>query len=536
MKIEIVSFGGKVARGSPAKIRPPFGTAAENIEVEDGQTRAVAAPQLVTTLPTAGVKSIYRFGQTGTNPAQHWFAWALDVDVVKGAVAKDTQERTFFTGAGVPRFTVASIATGLGPMPAASYPLGLAAPTNAPVLAPVAGTGAATGDLPGGLTRRSYVYCHVNEFGDIGPPSPVGVIDCLVGQHVTLSELQSVPPNGAPTSSRFIYRAEAGGFLFVAEIASGGDTFVDTLASDQLGEEITSTQYDPPPTDMIGLIGLPNGLMAGHTAQDIYLCEPYRGYAWPEDYRLTVPNRIVALSPVAQGFVALTVAAPAMFYGTDPQSMTQEPTKFLQPCVSKRSVVSNGADTLYASGEGICVIGASPAAVITEHIFDRKGWEQLNPSSIIGAWYDGDYVGSYFDGVARRGFMLNTATGNWTDLPDLAATAFYRDTVSGKLYCCIADAIYEFRGAATTLTPRWESAEARTQELDFRAARVVSAQYPVTFRLWADGFIRDEITVTDSEPFLVSPGLATRWKVGFAGRVPESMALATTVEELKDTQ
>lgn len=536
MKVAFGPFGGKRARGAPTLLPPPFAVAADNVDPAQGDFRGLPRPALVATLAKPVVNTIYRFGQALASATQFWFHWAGDVDVVKGAVAKDTHERTFFTGDGVPKFTTASLGTTGSDLPSAALPLGLPPPATAPTLAPVPGTGAATGDLPGGLTRRQYVYCFVNEFGDIGPPSPVAVIDCYVGQHVTLSALETVPSNLAPISGRWVFRAEAGTYLFVAEVGPTGATFVDDKASDDLGEEITSVQYDPPPADMTGLIALPNGIMAGHTDYDVYICEAYRPYAWPEDFRLAVHFKIVALAAVGQGFVALTVGAPYLFIGTDPASFSQERVNFLQPCVAKRSVVSTGAEAIYASAAGLCVVGMGAPSVLTDALFTREQWAQYNPHTIRATWHDGWYIGTWDDDGVRRGFMFSPAGSVWVDLPAFGATAFYRDTVTDSLYCAIDGDVYKWKGSTEQYSPRWLSPRVRTPYANFAVMRVVASEYPATVRVYGDGTLRDEVVVHGPEVEKLSPDNAYTWQIEVAGGVVESVQLATSPEELGPAQ
>lgn len=125
-------FGGMSPKTSPRLLSEKFAQKAVNINLMSGELRALKSNLQISTslLSKAGVKkSIYRFGQD-QGETQYWFHWTTDVDVVRGNIADDTAERTYYTGDGVPKYTYSPLAvTGGGTdYPYGFYTLGVIKP------------------------------------------------------------------------------------------------------------------------------------------------------------------------------------------------------------------------------------------------------------------------------------------------------------------------------------------------------------------------------------------------------------------------
>jgi len=128
----INAFGGMVPMASPRLLDTRYATKAVNINLTSGEAKPLRAPLQIgnNILSKVGVKkSIYRFGQDRTE-LDYWFHWLTDVDVVRGSIADDTTERTYFTGDGVPKYTYSPIAVqgGTTNYPFASFTLGVIKP------------------------------------------------------------------------------------------------------------------------------------------------------------------------------------------------------------------------------------------------------------------------------------------------------------------------------------------------------------------------------------------------------------------------
>lgn len=497
---------------------------AENVYTDRGGLRSMRAPEHVLDLEKSDVQTIYRFGQALDSETQYWFHWDEDVDVVKGPIANDTDERTYWTGDGAPKYTTASLGTSGDDLPSASRPLGVSAPLTAPSLD-------ATGDPleDAGSETRVYIYTFVTDDGAESAPSAPATIDIVTGEGVTISNMETTADNGAVLATKRIYRAQQGLYLFVAEIPAATTSYDDTLESASLGEPCPSIEWDMPPETLTALTGGPNGMMAGVDGYTVRLCAPYRPHAWPMAYSQTVDYPCVGLGQFGQSFVVLTTGWPFILTGVDPGSMTLAPAKLYQPCVSKRSIVSAAGSVIWASPDGLIALSQDGESNLTEGIFTEDQWRALHPETLIGAWHEGWYVGSYDTGDGRRAFRLRPGTTEWIDLPGIEFTAAYRDTVGDALYLCIDDAVHKF-GAGEQLAMRWRSGEVVTPLSDFVVARV-TGDYPVTFKLYRDDTLRFTKSVDSDEPFKLPAGLGRSWSVEAATTTGAVVAMAIATSE-----
>ena len=169
-RIRINSFAGMVPRITSRHLDDNQAQVATNCQLTSGALRPWRDKKQVATLAkTVRVNSLYLFGNGGAN--ERWLHWNEDVDVVRGPIAGDTTERTYFTGTGAPRVTNNAMVDvgGNDQYPEDSYILGIPPSGVAPTAALV-GTGA------GAVYSRAYVFTLIGEFGEEGMPSPVSSI------------------------------------------------------------------------------------------------------------------------------------------------------------------------------------------------------------------------------------------------------------------------------------------------------------------------------------------------------------------------
>lgn len=105
---------------------------ASNTRLWTGALEALPASLVRKTELAADIQTIYRFGQDVVGDTDYWFVWDKHVHVVKGPIAGDTTERTYFSGDGYPKVTNSEVALASEPYPAAAYRLGIPSPTLAP--------------------------------------------------------------------------------------------------------------------------------------------------------------------------------------------------------------------------------------------------------------------------------------------------------------------------------------------------------------------------------------------------------------------
>lgn len=541
MRIAHRIFSGIAPRLDPRRLGETNAQTAQNCDLRNGVLRALRGTTSTWALTKVGtIKTIYRFGQTLTDEAQYWFHWVDDVDVVRGQIVGDTEERTYYTGDSVhghPRVTKASIAlTGGTNYPMNSYRLGVPAPASAPTLDSVTGAG------DGNVETRAYVYTYVTADGEEGAPSLPLVVDCEGGQTVNLAGLLTSISGDYNITAKRIYRTVSTAssptdYQFVVELPLATATYADSKLATELGEIIPSLDYDMPPAGLKGLVSLPNGVVAGFMGNDVYLCEPYRPYAWPAKYIQSVDAPVVGLGVFAETLVVLTKAMPYVMFGSDPNTMVVRKSELAEACVSKRSIVSMSGGVFYASPNGIVMIGPSGGKLITEGIIDKEFWASLKPESISAYHYDGRYIAFYDTGTVQAGFQFDPGDPNQPfSMLEAYALAGYTDPVRDALYLNVSGTVRKWDSGGTPYTYTWRSRiHEAPAEVNFAWGQVVGEAYPVTIKLYADGVLKYTLAVASTNPFRLPSGfVATDWEIELIGtNKVTAVYLAQGIDELK---
>lgn len=465
MVIRIPAFGGMVPRLSK-RLLPDYGASeAVNCQLRSREARPYNGLLTVNNPSKAGtIKSIYLFGTS----TQYWFHWTEDVDVVRGPIAGDATERTYYTGTDAPRVTDATLAnTGAGTdYPKDSYLLGIPAPAAAPVAA--LGTGGS-----GTARALAYVYTYVSAWGEEGPPSVASnIVSAMPGQTVDLSGMSVAPAGDYNITAKRIYRVNTGttgvAYQFVAEIAVATTTYADAKADSALGEVIPSTEWIAPPASMKGLTALPGGVLAGFTTNELCLSEPYQPHAWPDRYRLTTDFPIVGIGAFGNAVVIATNANPYIAYGSHPSAMQLSKVSEVHGCVSKRGIVSIANGVIFPTANGLVFINnATSAQKLTDPLMTQTEWQKYKPETLVATVHDGRVFGWYESGLVNGvmtggGFILNPADLNegFVELGFLARAA-HADPETGKLYLLVdsggTNRIQQWEGSTTKLDLDWRS-------------------------------------------------------------------------------
>lgn len=544
-KVDFTGFRGVMPRVNPTMLDQNVAQTAHNCVLWHKDVRSLRNPtDVVTPVPRGGeLKTIYRIGQN-LGETQYWMAWTGDVDVVRGIVADDPNERTYYTGDGYPKATTLPMATQGGTTyPVNAYRLGVPRPAAAPSGTITRFPGVFTGS--GGLTftstavyeSRVYVYTYVNSLGEEGAISPPFSISAPTDCDLSMTGLSAAPSGNYNIVSKRLYRsvtigANQGAFFFEAEIPVAQTTYVSVAQSTDLNEELTTADYDAPPDSMTGIIALPNGLFAAFDGYDVYFCEPNHPYAWPAKYRQTMDYPVVGLGTFGASLVVLTKGSPYIINGTHPDSMTAEKVELDQACVSKRSIVSMGGGVIYASPDGLMYVGAGGSRILTEGWFTRDKWQALSPSGIDGSWTDGKYIGFH----ATGGFIMNSLEDSEFVTFDDTASGTYVDKVNDTLFMVKNGVIRKFNaGAAKTFTWRGRKVLANLRPAP-KCAKVEATAYPVTMKLFADGVLKHTQSVASSAVFRLPNGYRARHlEIELSGTQPITYAgMADTPEEFRN--
>lgn len=431
-KITINRFSGIAPKLSASILREDMAQVASNAKLSSGHLASYRDQVVVDKPAKSGpLKTIYRHPNDGS---ERWLHWTQEVHVVPSPIAGDTNERTYFTGTDKPRVTDSVLIDGGGnnEFPEASYLLGIPAPTTAP-------TTTVIGTPTGTPLDRVYVYTFVSAWGEEGPPSPVSAITTVEnGETVDLTAMDAAPAGDYNITKWRIYRSLGGSggtqLQFVAEVTINASSpqYNDSVADADLAELIPSTDWVPPPVDLIGIVAMPNGVIAGFRENEIYLCEPYQPHAWPTKYSMSVNYPIVGLGVFGNSIVVTTTSYPYLITGSDPSSMSKERLSYVQPCVSSRGIVSAASGVIYPTPDCLFYIGSGGGRSITEKLYSRNEWQAISPGTMRSAIFDGMYVG--FTGIGSAIVLDYEGGDNQLTTLDIIADSVYSDPETDRLY------------------------------------------------------------------------------------------------------
>lgn len=399
--INVKRFLGTAPKISAKLLNEAQAQTARNAKLWSEELRSFAGLGSATALDktTGDIQTIYRFkGDTV------WLEWTQDVNVVRGPIANDALEKTYFTGTDTPRVTTNDIynlgTTGTN-RPPDSYILGIPAPVGPPV---------ATDSAAGNITATStWVYTFVRKYSDgtVEESAPSVPSNSLVS---AARQVSVTLPNGAITHANYgithkrLYRSDGGLYKFVSEVTLATSPTIDNLATASLGSAIATTLYLPPPDGMVGLIMLPNGITAGFKDNVVYLSEPYRPHTYPLANQYSVNFPIVGLGNVGTSVIVLTQGNPFVGRGVDPAAYAFKRHPGMFPCVSKRSIASSDLGVLWASTGGIAISDGVSVTLATRDFLTQEEWQRdYYPTTLHAAVKDQRYFAWFTTGTDSAG-------------------------------------------------------------------------------------------------------------------------------------
>ena len=535
MLIKLDKFRGIKPGIAPHLLSVDDAVEAHNCKLQSGALRPWRNPLKVADQTKTGtVKSLFLYEN------KYWFNWLADVNCVYNPLAQDAYRRVYWTGDGAPKMAVLTLAVTGSDYPAAAYALGIPVPASAVT---VSTDGSPTATDVTQFEDRYYVVTYASAYGEEGPPCLVSnKITWKPGQTVTVAGLPGAPSGAYNVTHIKVYRTNTGSdetaYQLVLPsthptglIPVGTGSISDNCPSDSLGDVLPSAEWDAPPSDLSGLIVLPNGALCGFRGKEVCFSECYRPHAWPLSYRVSVEYPIVSIGAFGTSVLVTTTGMPYLLTGESPDAMGREKFELGLACVSKRGTVDMGYAVIYPAPDGLVMAGTNAGyAVVTTAIMSRDEWQAFNPSSIHAYFYAGQYVGFYSPiGGDPAGFVFNPNTGVFTTM-DLYATAGYSDMASGKLYLVVDGEIVQWDGGSSNMTFSWKCRPLNSPNFfNLGCAQVFADAYPVTAKFYADGVLKHTQTVAGVIPFTLPGGfITTEAAIELTGANGVNIVLAAT--------
>lgn len=461
MKLTFQQFSGIAPRIAPRLLPATLAQEALDVKLWSGELRPHYADTIIKYIPST-TQSIYRY--KWKNKKYNWLGWAKSVNVVKGPVYDDENNRIYLmvndgTGFLVTDSSLLEDRDYINGLESKAYAVAIPEPGQSDIWVS-GGTGS------GDIESRSYVYCYVRQWSDgtidVGKSSgPLKnssdrsryTVDVRPGQVVDMSIVDPIAHAngiGAGINKIYIYRSEvtsAGQALYsyvdqfdvntnrvtnnpAAVWVSNGSyyKYSDSKPNTSLGEACPSIYWDAPVTGLKGLVSLQNGLFAAYKDSTIYVSDWNAPHAWPYEHTVTIDYPIVGLGSFGNTIVVCTEAAPVLITVTDPTKPTTRAIQENCPCVSAGSIVSTRNGVIFASTNGLVLINSASPTFITEKIITQDEWLPLHPESLQAAFLNNTYYGFFTNPTEK-------AAGFLFDLDSYTYSIVYNSIVSsGMVY------------------------------------------------------------------------------------------------------
>ncbi|MFH0826132.1 MAG: hypothetical protein V2B18_25555 [Pseudomonadota bacterium] len=348
---------------------------------------------------------------------------------------------------------------------------------------------------------RKYIYKAASEH-----VSGVWATDLAAGKWVLQEEdLFVTNDNGIPVKD--YYKG-----IVDANFGAKFDEIIKPYRINQnLGAILETEGWDEPPSGLGGLIQELGGSYAGFTGNYIYRSEPAVPYAFPLDYRVTVPYTIVALALWGNSIIALTTAFPEVITGYA-GNHSQRTFKVPQSCVAKQGVVTSKFGVVYPSPDGLVLITETAWNLLTKDIFTKAQWNVYDPEDFVAVYYEDQYIAFDKNGNTALIFDMEQRDGVFVITQALTTGLTVKDAQvmdeEDKIYLLTVEAgSYKAQtwNTGTSQTWTWKSKKFTFPgELAWNCARIIGAQSaaaPITFKVYLDGTLYQTLKVYDTDLF-----------------------------------
>lgn len=405
--IKLPVFAGMVPSVDAHLLSNQNASFAENTWLYSGALSGLPSNVLLRQLANPSAGAAFRIPGNPQNPSYIFeSAWVEfdnpDTSFIHAPIAGDSFDRFYwaFPG-GDPRYNTRARILANQP----SWLLGI----------PQAGKPAVSvsGGVSATIVSRAYVATLVTEYGEEGPSSDPILINAKVDATF------SVTLQGADAGDLGVNRNVKKINLYRTIVATSGTVTYylvatkDALTTAQTFDDVStdavvasrpimeSTAWTAPPSDLEGMVVMPNGIIAGWRENELWFSEAYRPHAWPAVYSLSVEYNIVGLGVTNQTLVVCTEGHPMTASGVNPASITTSKLGSFEPCLSRGSILSTEQGVYYASPNGLIIVNPGVAENITAKVMSRDQWIEVTRKAPVRAARFGSAYFAYGAGLAK---------------------------------------------------------------------------------------------------------------------------------------
>ena len=512
VSIRFERFAGMAPLVSSRLLPANMAEEAFNVSLRNGELRGVRQPLLIkdfASSPSYGWAVRVPDSTAPANPV--WIPFISKyADFFPNPLTNDAFDRYVWLDNNAPGVAAFPVQNSFARIKAAqpTIQLGVPAPTNTLTVTITGGSNI--------TVTRSYVYTYVNIFDEEGAPSdPVTATGHLNGTWTITGYINPVNAATRGLNRIRLYRTISGSvgtqFFRVAEFAISTTTYTDSQSDAvvaQVGLVLQSTLWAEP-LQMEGIALMPNGFFAGWKGRDLYFSEPYRPWAWPAEYTLSVDHPIVDCGVVGQTLIVLTTVSPVLVTGVTPTAMSMAKLTQVEPCVTANSVASSPEGLYYASPNGLILITPQGLVSVTQNITGREVWQRdFLPFISDAVVYDSQYIAA---GESGDGFIYG-ALGDQPYITKLINFAtiqsMWVDPYTGQAHMTMGNDVYEWDSLMSGFIPsQWVSKEFQYQRPINLGALMVSFDDTVEVQ---SPFLESNARLTESGDVRITEGSDVR--------------------------
>lgn len=343
-----------------------------------------------------------------------------------------------------------------------------------------------------GVSRVTLLYPHQLAYGDRFKLSGCTNTSFNITGGIVSDIIDDYTFEYAQAGSNLASTTDVNGTMYhdVAELSTdaarywgdGSYNFTDDFTSSNLLTILGSSDYDPPPDSLQGIVAAQNNIYVGFTGNQVYFSEPDKPHAWPAKYSISFESNVVGVVAVMGYILVLTEGYPYQVSGNSPATMAFNRIDTYYPCLSRRSIVNMGYGAAFATHGGIAIYAPNGGMdLVTKLVHDWDTWfETLDPTTVVATYYNGKYHASHSKGAFI--FERDERIGGYFVQTQYQFTAVTVDSTTNKLYY-INDTtgnIFQWDKPDQPLSPlEWKSKVIVTKDyMNLGAARVI-ADYAV---------------------------------------------------------